>query len=89
MDLLGRDFFRVVGVLGALFTFENLVRVAVAMTAVALTLASSGRLELLLAVVVLGVSALVLSVMDSYLVVVRYSSIEAMNMMRHVDDHPL
>jgi hypothetical protein len=83
LELLGTNFFQVVGLIGTLVAFEALIIGAFAIGVTTLLLTISGSTELLLALGVSTISFVFLTVLHSYLLVVRF---RAVGIMKHVAD---
>jgi hypothetical protein len=89
LDLLGTDLFTLVGLMATLVTFEGMMAGAVMIGVVIVSSIATGPAGVLMTLAVAGLGVLGLTVLHSYLLLVRFSSVAALEssavIIGHVD----
>jgi hypothetical protein len=89
LEVLGTDLFTVVGLMATLLTFEGIMAGAVIIGVIVVASIATGPAGALLALAAAGLGVLGLTVLHSYLLLVRFSSLAALEssavIIGHVD----
>jgi hypothetical protein len=89
LDLLGTDLFTVLGLMATLLTFEGMMTGAVIIAVIAVSSIATGPAGTLMALAAAGLGLLGLTILHSYLLMVRFSSVAALEssavIIGHVD----